>query len=448
MNKVMVVDDEKKIRRVFCEILDSNGFSPISASNGEEAIDLFQKDKPDAVLLDLKMPGKDGIEILGEMKLIEPKTPVIVMTAYGDVPTAVEAIKIGAYDFLLKPVNYDSLIVVLKMAIEKFGPDKELQSLNFGIDASLERLMGKSDAIKKVIEQIYQVAWSDLSVIIQGETGTGKSFFARVIHDLSERGQGPFVKMDMGTIPETLVESELFGYEKGAFTGADKKKKGYFELAHGGAILIDEVQNASPHVQSRLLMIAEEKRVYPVGSTGPVDIDVRIMAATNTDIRQAVREKKFREDLYFRLGEFMIVVPPLRDRLEDIPFLAAKFCVEAASEMKKEKVELSMDCIKRLKGYSWPGNVRELKNVIKRAVLVTEDDIIQPESLVFLTDDNDEAGPQEFSPGLNSNLNLSDMEKMTIKQALEVTNGNKTKAAAMLKISYATLFRKIKQHGF
>lgn len=261
MNKILIVDDDKVIRLSLSEVLKNNNFLPVDVSSGVQALEAFEKERPDVVLLDLKMPDMDGIEVMQEMKKIDADVPVILVTAHGDIETAVEAIKLGAYDFIVKPPKFDRLILTLKRAIEKIELKRKAENLNFAFEASLEWLLGNSNIIKKVIKQIYQVAWSDFSLIIQGETGTGKTTIASAIHNLSKRAKGPFIHVDMGTMPETLVESELFGYEKGAFTGADKKKKGFFEIAHGGTILIDEVQNASLHIQGKLLRVVEEKNI-------------------------------------------------------------------------------------------------------------------------------------------------------------------------------------------
>lgn len=370
MNKVLIVDDDKIIRLSLKEILEDNGFSSMEALSGRQAIELFKKEPPDAVLLDLKMPVMDGIETMQELRKIDPDVPVILITAHGDIETAVEAIKLGAYDFIVKPPKFDRLIFTLKKAIEKLELKQKVKDLNHAFETSLEWLLGGSDIIKKIIKQIHLVARSDFSIIIQGETGTGKTTIARVIHDLSKRAKGPFVHVDLGTIPETLVESELFGYEKGAFTGAEEKKKGFFECANGGTILIDEVQNISPHIQGKLLRAVEGKKIFPLGSSGATDIDIRVIAATNIDIKEAVKEKKFREDLFFRLGEFMITLPPLRERADDILFFAQRFLREAAGEMNKQIYGIADDVLERLVRYPWPGNVRELKNVIRKAVLL------------------------------------------------------------------------------
>ncbi len=448
MNKVLIVDDEKAIRFVLSEFLKDNDFLTIEASNGKEAIEVIKKQMPDAVLLDMKMGDMDGITTMKELKKINPDIPIIMITAFGDIPTAVDAIKLGAYDFLAKPPDFDRLILTLKRAIERYQLEKDVKRLNTGVDSSLEWLLGKSKVIKDVIKQIRQVAWSDFSVIIQGETGTGKSFIANIIHNMSKRADGPFIIVDMGVIPETLIESELFGHEKGAFTGADKKKKGLFEIANKGTILIDELQNISPYVQSKLLRVVEEKRLYSLGSTQPTEIDVRIIGATNTDIKKAVKDGKFREDLFFRLGEFMITIPPLRERKEDIPFLAQKFYRDTCEELSKPIKEISDDVYNVLMGYSWPGNIRELKNVIRRAVLLSDDGYIKTEHINFITIDTNDKSEVFESPFKEQHaLTLKDAEKIIIKQVLDLTGGNKSKAASILQIDYKTLLKKIKEYN-
>ncbi len=446
MYKILLADDDRKIRKVLAEILKSKGFCPVEAAGGREALELVLKEKIDLLLLDLKMPGMDGIETLQEMKNIDPDLPVIIVTAHGDVPTAVEAIKLGANDFILKPPDFDRLLIIVNQALEKRELERKVSRLSAEMEESLEWLLGKSPLIKKVIEQIRQVAWSDFSIIIQGETGSGKSHIANLIHNLSARKHGPFITVDMGAIPETLVESELFGYEKGAFTGAEKKKRGLFELANKGTLLIDEVQNMSANEQSKLLRVVEEKKVYPLGGTAAVEINARIIAATNTDIRQAVAGKKFREDLFFRLGEFMITIPPLRERTEDIPFLAQRFCNEAATDLKKQIREISEEAETLLRRYAWPGNIRELKNVIRRAVLLASDSVIRPEGIEFLLT-ADQAAPAQQAVNDQSGPSLVEIEKQAIFQTLTSTGGNKKKAAAILKIDYSTLMRKIKQYN-
>ena len=369
---------------------------------------------------------------------IDPTVPAIMVTAHRDVSAAVEAMKVGAYDFVVKPPNYERLILTIRRAVEK-------AQLERTVATSFETLFGKSKAMKTIVQQVRQVAPSDFSIILQGETGTGKSFIARTIHEFSKRADGPFVKVDMGAIPENLVESELFGHEKGAFTGAEKRKKGFFEVSHRGTILIDELQNATPYVQSRLLRVAEEKRLYPLGDTNPVEVDTRIVSASNADLAQAMKEKKIREDLYYRLAEFTIILPPLRERVRDIPFLAQKFFREASEELSKSMGEITDGAMELLTGYSWPGNIRELKNAIRRAVLLCPGDTVRPEHIGFT------AAPGREESGVLSSFRLrevlTDAEKNAIRQALSFTKGNRTKAAHVLEISHSSLLRKMGEHN-
>ncbi|MGD0886255.1 MAG: sigma-54 dependent transcriptional regulator [Thermodesulfovibrionales bacterium] len=449
MKKILIVDDDNELRLSLGEILINNGFSPALASSGRLAINLFTQERPDAVLLDLNMPDMNGIETMGELKRIDPDIPIVFITGFGDIPTAVETIKQGAYDFIVKPPKYDRLILTLNRAIDKLELEREVKRLSANVETSLEWLLGKSEGMKKVIRQVHGVSWSDFSVIIQGETGTGKSVVAAAIHNLSKRAEKPFVVVDMGAIPETLVESELFGHDKGAFTGAEKKKRGFFEIADGGTLFIDELENMSLYVQSKLLRVVEEKKLIPLGTTTPLDVDVRIIAATNTDLRESVANKKFREDLFFRLGEFIITLPLLKDRAADIPFLARKFIIEASTELNKRIRELSDEVLTLLLRYPWPGNVRELRNVIRRAVLLSDSDVIRPADLDFLIEDREkERGDIPFLPLKElSAIAVKDIEERAITQTLELTKGNKSRAASILQIDYKTLLTKIKEYG-
>ncbi|HAK87739.1 MAG: hypothetical protein A2X55_09460 [Nitrospirae bacterium GWB2_47_37] len=448
MSKILIVDDEEIVRFALSEKLEENGFSVLKAFDGRNAVDVFGREAVDAVLLDLRMPGMNGIETMHELKRLDPDVPIIIVTAYGDIPTAVQAIKLGAYDFIEKPPPISKLIVTLQRATEKLELERKVKRLDTTFETSLELLMGRSKVMKRVIEQIKQVSWSDMSVMLQGETGTGKSFIANTIHNLSKRAGKEFVRVDIGVIPESLVESELFGHEKGAFTGADRKKKGYFEFAHGGTIFIDELQNMSPIVQTKLLSVVEEKKAYPLGSVKPLDIDARIITATNKDMKESVAENKFREDLFFRLGEFIITLPPLRERSDDIPFLSRKFMIEAETEMNKQIKEMDDNALDYLTRYNWPGNIRELRNVIRRAVLLTEDGVIRNTHIELLIEESDEKKETlSVSSLFPLKAAVTDTEKRALRHALRVTNGNKKKAASLLNIDYKTLLSKIKEYG-
>jgi DNA-binding NtrC family response regulator len=449
---VLIIDDEKAVRSSLRRLFAVNNIAA-AESTGTEALDQIEKERPSVVLLDIKMPDIDGLELLPCIKSKFPCLPVIMLTGYGDIPTAVRATKLGAYDFLLKPADEGLLLRTVDRAHERFGLENEKRrlegeviKLNSVVDMSLEWQLGRSEAMKTVMEQIYKVAWSDFSVIIEGETGTGKSLIANIIHNMSKGIEKPFVRVDVGALPESLIESELFGHEKGAFTGANRKKKGYFETADGGTLFIDELENISPLMQSKLLGVVESRKLFPVGSAVPVDVNVRIIAATNNDIKRCVDRKEFREDLYFRLGEFIIDVPPLRERAEDIAFFAERFFREVSEEIKKPLHEISEEAHQALKGYSWPGNVRELKNVIRRAALLSSDGVIRPENLNIAYCDIKE--PSEIMPLKDiSAMVLRDAESKAIRQALKQTSGNKTKAAKLLKIDYTTLFAKLKEYN-
>jgi DNA-binding NtrC family response regulator len=448
MNRILIVDDERAVRFALSEILKKSGFETSEASSGREAIELVAADTTDIVLLDVAMPGLNGIETLERLRKINAGIPIIIITGHGDIATAVQAIKLGAYDFLTKPPQVDRLIVTIKRALERRELQQSVEQLNQSVEASLEWTFGKSPSMVGVIQQIRQVAWSNFSVIIQGETGTGKSVAAQAIHNLSQRSQQPFHVVDIGVIPETLVESELFGHEKGAFTGADRKKQGFFETANGGTILLDELENMPLAVQGKLLRAVEERKIYSVGNTKPLAIDLRIIAATNRDLKTLVREKKFREDLFYRLSEFIINLPPLRERVVDIPFFASKFLVEAAIELNKKTSELDKETIDLLVQYPWPGNVRELKNVIRRAALLSEDGVVRPAHLEFLIEDKwDDRNQLPLLPLKEvAAIATRDAEKRVIERALALTKGNKSKAASMLEVDYKTLLTKIKEY--
>ena len=450
MKKILVIDDDKMIRQALSDALADGGFSPVSAFNWREAIDLVRQDNFHAVLIDLVMPEKGGIDTMLELKKIKPDLPMIIVTGQGDIATAVEAIRLGAYDYITKPPDYQRLFLTLGKAIEHFDALNRISTLNTAVEIAVEGFYGTEKVMQEIIGKISKVAQSDFSVIIEGETGTGKTTIARTIHRLSKRSGGPFVVVDMGTIPETLVEGELFGHEKGAFTGADKRKSGYFEAAQGGTILIDELQNMSTYVQAKLLRVVEERKLCALGSTAPLDLDVRIICATNTDLKKEVFEKRFREDLYFRLCEFNITLPPLRERPDDILFLANKFQKEACAELNKTGCKMSLDVAAVLKEYRWPGNVRELKNVVRRTVLLSSHDVIRPEDIQFLFMDKEEdvkLKACQIPLKELSTLAVRDVERKAIKKALDITGGNKTKAAGLLQIDYKTLLTKIKEYG-
>jgi two-component system, NtrC family, response regulator AtoC len=444
MNKVLIADDDCDLRGIVRDVLQEEGFLTLEAADGRSAVEVFKAEGPDAALVDLKMPDMDGIETMREMKKIDEGVPVIILTGYGDVRRAVEAIKGGAYDFAEKPPDFKKLVITLRRATERRELELQVNRTTAALELSLERQFGKSQAMKQVIAQLKRIAPTDFSVIIQGETGTGKSFVAESIHNLSKRSDKPFVCVDIGLIPDLLVESELFGYKKGAFTGADRDKKGYFETADHGTMFIDELENMSTHVQGKLLSFIERKTIYPLGCTTPIEMHLRLIAATNKDIWTRVKKQEFREDLFYRLGEFILTLPPLRERLEDIPFFAGKFLFEAATEMSKQIREIDDAALVKLKTHPWPGNLRELKNVMRRAVLLAEEDVIRESVIKFPADGL--SGDSHSSSCLSLKESVKDLEKKLIRQAMEASAGNKTRAAEMLGISYKNLFDKLKEY--
>jgi DNA-binding NtrC family response regulator len=453
--RVLVIDDEPAVRALLRDLLDTHGIEPIVAASGGAALATFRRQQPQVVLLDLRMPGVGGMQVLADLKAIDARVSVIILTAHGDIPRAVEAMRLGAYDFLTKPSPNEVILSCVQRALERsrlFAEVRELRD-RVGRGPSLEAQMGPGAAVQRIVEQVEQVAESDLTVLIYGETGTGKELVARAIHDRSSRRGRPFIALDCGAIPDTLVESELFGYERGAFTGAERRKEGYFQLAEGGAIFLDEVGNLPLAAQAKLLRALPEREIRPVGGRDAIPVDVRVIAATNAPLEGTARAGRFRQDLYYRLAEFTIALVPLRERAEDIPHLARRFADEAAMEFRRPVHEMSESAIALLAAYPWPGNARELRNVIRQAVL-RSDGAILPEHLALETTNGPSAAAVSTEP-LDSALTLHDLarlaardaEQRAIRQAIRASGGNKTRAARALGIDYTTLHRRMRQYG-
>jgi len=445
MHTILVVDDEAKIRKNVCEILTLNGFRAVEADGGEASVELFLRDRPSTVLLDLSMPGMDGVETMRRLHEIDPVIPIIIMTGQADIPTAVNSIKQGAYDFLTKPLNFGHLMLTLGHAVERSALERTYRELDSTVNTTLEASLGPGEAMKKLIKQLRRIIASDFSVLIQGETGTGKTFLANLIHTMSRRAAKPFGKVSIGRLQYTVVESELFGYEKGAFTGADRTRKGYFEMAEGGTLLIDDLDNISPLVQGKLLSVVEDKRIFRVGSSEPITLNIRLIGATNADLLKYVAEKKFREDLFFRLSEVTLQIPPLRDRKDDVEFFSRKFLMEAFTELEVPARPLADKEIELLQQCPWPGNLRQLRNAMKRVALLAHDEEIGPidvESLVSGATVRTDASPVDEPPIVT----IKDAEKMAIRNALALTKGQKLKAASLLQIDYKTLVKKMKDY--
>lgn len=453
--KVLVVDDDKEICSLLKDFLSGKGFEVSCADNGKIALESVAKWAPDAVLLDIKMPVMDGFSALSQIKSRDTDMPVIMLTGYGDVKSAVRAMKLGAYYFLSKPLEIEDLLFVLKRAVEKKSLINEIKELKQRLEGkSIFEQMGSSKHVEELQHQIERVAKTDYAITIQGETGTGKEIVARAIHRLSLRRDKPFIAIDCAAIPDTLMESELFGYERGAFTGADRSKEGHFESASGGTLFLDEVTNLSLNNQKKLLRVLQERKVRPLGAKEDVEVDVRIISATNVPLESRVERNEFRRDLYYRLNEFTINVPALRYRKEDIISLAKRFLGETCQDLGKEVPAISEDAFKFLMDYHYPGNVRELRNIVRQATLLC-DNMIRPKDLPI-------SDKKAFSPpplfDIDKDLqdgqsmrevmkkNIQEVERRVIAKALEMAEGNKSKAARMLKVDYKTLFYKAKQY--
>ena len=459
--KILVVDDLANVRSVLSRVLGREGYAVLEAADGESALEVVRQQEPDAVLLDMKMPGMDGMEALERMLALDPDLPIIMITAYSDVQSAVEAMRLGAYYYLAKPSQNRDIVAIVNRAAEKRRLTKELHALRLRLrnELSLPELMGNSAPMEKICEQISRVAKTNFTVVIYGETGVGKELVAREIHQQSDRRHKPFVPIDCGSIHENLIESELFGHEKGAFTGAENLKPGSFELATGGTLLLDEIENLPLNMQVKLLRALQERQIRRVGGTEPIDVDIRVIATSNLRLEDRVKESKFRRDLYFRLSEFVIEVPPLRERTEDIIFLTKRFIDLTSAELHKPVHGISRPALDRLLTHEWPGNVRELRNVIRRAVLLC-DGSLEPSHLEITSAPGlaraEAARPAETAPpALEPGRSLTELvkakaqniEKHLIEEALRATGGNKSKAAKLLQVDYKTLHTKAKKYG-
>jgi DNA-binding NtrC family response regulator len=456
MDRILIVDDEKDMRWLLSSFLKEDGYTIYEAEDCGDALSFLKKNSPpDLILLDLKMPGEmDGIDLLKEIKTTRPEIQTIILTGHGNIGSAVEAIKLGAYDYLSKPFENERLRLTIQRALENRKLTQEILQLKNELEKEfdLESIMGASPEIKKIVDRVNKVAGTQFTVLIEGETGTGKEIVANAIHRASLRGGGPFVAVDCGAIPDTLIESELLGYERGAFTGADREKKGQFELADNGTIFLDEIGNLPYLIQNKLLRMIQERKIQKLGGKRAIPVDVRIIVASNIPLLKLVEEKKFRSDLYYRLNEFKIELPPLMKRKGDIPFLAKQFIEEGNLELKKNVSGLQKDSLTMLINYSWPGNVRELRNVIKRAVLLAGE-MIEPSHLIFdstpcppLPSLLEEATVEAIALKQVAKKAIYLAEKNAIGQALARCGGNKSKVSKMLKIDYKTLLSKIKEY--
>jgi DNA-binding NtrC family response regulator len=447
---ILIIEDKSAMQQMLSATLSADGYEVEVASDGREGISRAREKRYDLILTDLKLPGLDGLQVLSEVKQNDPEAPVIVMTAYATVENAVQAIKMGAFDFLTKPFDTDRLSIIIKRALEnrRLVAENILLREELAQSIGITEIIGKSDKMVQASELVQKVAPSDTTVLLQGESGTGKELFARAIHHLSPRKNGPYVTINCAAIPRELLENELFGSEKGAFTSSTSRKMGKFEIAEQGTIFLDEVGDLDVSLQAKLLRVLQEKRFERLGGNKTINVNVRVIAATNMDLRDAIVKKTFREDLFYRLSVFPITIPPLRERHEDVPALAEYFVQRFAAEMKKKPVKLSKEALTLFSKYHWPGNVRELENTIERAIILCDGRTINPEHLAIRLPSITEIRVREGA-GLKevAAMAQAEAEKSLIKRILTQTNGNKRKTAEILKIDYTTLFEKLKKYG-
>lgn len=443
--EILLIDDEEALRNAAEKILQREGYRISSCPNAKEGLDKFASEGADLLITDLKLPDHDGIEVLRRAKELRPTVEVIVITGHGTVETAVEAMRLGAYDFIEKPLDPPLLLKAVAKAVDRHRLASENRQLREQLErqSGVEALVGNTPAMQQVKQLVRKMASIDVSVLIRGESGTGKEIVADLIHQLSERKERSIVKISCAAIPENLLESELFGYERGAFTGAVSSKPGKFELAHGGTLFLDEIAEMSPQLQAKLLRVLQDGRFQRVGGTKDIQVDVRILSATHVDIGKAIKDGKFREDLYYRLNVMTITLPALRQRREDIPLLANHFLGKHATRMHKEVRTIAPSAMEELIAYPWPGNVRELENVVQRAIAMASDDTVTGFHLAP-TVEGEAVPANPMGPSITIPLGtpLSEIEERVIHETLRLCDGVKEKAAKLLGVSSRTLQRR------
>lgn len=448
MNKILVVDDDASILKVLKMRLEADGFLVTEKKNGKDAISISKKETFDMALLDYKLDGENGIDLMEKLLKINSEMPIIILTAYGTIETAVEAMKRGAHSYLTKPFDDAELILQVNNCLEKSKLSKEVKNLRNMVDKQFgfDNIIGRGGKMKKVLEQVAMAAETDSTVYIEGESGTGKELIAKTLHVSSSRKNGPFVAINCAAIPETLFESELFGYEKGAFTGAAKSKKGYFSLANDGTFFLDEISEMPVSMQVKMLRILQENEFYPLGGNTKIKLNVRLIAASNTNLSEEVSKGTFREDLFYRIHVIPIKLPPLRERKESIPLLAEHFIKEFNAKMQKNIKGITPEGMNKLINYAWPGNVRELKNVIEYSVAMATTEYL-PEDLVLQTQ-NFERNDSEIEKDSLKPLKEAkqDFEKDYLVQLLELTNGNVSQASKLAGKYRADFYDLMKKH--
>jgi DNA-binding NtrC family response regulator len=443
--RILIVDDEPNIRQGLAEALAGQGYEIEQADSGEAALERLGLSSFDLVLVDMVMEGMDGIDLLQEINRLWPQSEVVIITAHGTIETAVKALKEGAYDYLTKPINvkrFRSYVHNILRAQELEEENRRLRE-QLRTQEEYSQLIGRSEKLLTILEMIDQLAPTDVTLLIEGESGTGKELVANAIHQKSGRGQEPFISVNCGALPRELIGSELFGHEKGAFTGASQQKQGRFELAHSGTLFLDEIAEMDLEAQVTLLRILEEGRFRRVGGTREIEVDVRVIAATNKSLQEQVGEKRFREDLFYRLNVVRMSLPPLRERREDVQLLALHFLDTFSVKYHKSDLQFAPEMSARFADYHWPGNIRELKNCIERAVILAKDPII---GLDLLPERLQQESSLSDVSGLSAGLSLAEVEKEMIRQTLEHTGGHRKRTAQMLGISERDLYYKLKKY--
>ncbi len=456
MPRILIVEDDRNTLSGLMEILEEEGYEVRGVESGHKALRTLERERFDILLTDLKMPEIDGMQLYEQTQSLAPEMKTVVMTAYSSVKDAVDAMKRGVYEYLTKPLNLDELFVILKKAVEDQSLRRENEELKDRLQGSyrFESIIGKSASMQQVFKTIFKVAKSQATVLVRGESGTGKELVARAVHYNSPRANGPMVEISCAAFPETLLESELFGYEKGAFTGADSRKKGRFELAHNGTIFLDEIGDVSAGVQTKLLRVLQEKEISRLGSNEPIKVDVRVVTATNRDLEQALASGLFREDLYYRLNVIPIFLPPLRERREDIPLLIDHFIKRYSKLNNKTMIGIAEDALELCEAYDWPGNVRELENAIENAIVLGEGETLLAEHLPVTLSMRKTAmegfaaeSDDDFFPGGSSyREKMEAAEKKILEEAIRQADGNKSEAAKHLGISLRTMRYKIQKY--
>ncbi|WP_298202204.1 sigma-54 dependent transcriptional regulator [Desulfosporosinus sp.] len=445
MRRILIADDEANMRWVLERALSKAGYDVETAEDGQLALDRALAERPDLVLVDLKMPKLDGLSVLRKLKEHYPDLMIVMMTAHGSTASAIEAMKAGAHDYLMKPFDVEELLITISKAFEVEKLREQVDYLKGEVQSNTWQLVGNSEVMQKVQHLVKRVALTPATVLIQGESGTGKELVANAIHTLSPRVEGPFIRVNCAALTETLLESELFGHEKGAFTGAHARKTGRFELADGGTLFLDEIGELSLNVQAKLLRVLQERTFERVGGEKTIKVDVRIIAATNRDLLKETQEGRFREDLYYRLSVFPISIPPLRERQEDIPYLAEHFLKKLRNYGHSKR--LGSGVLNQLMAYSWPGNVRELENVIERMVIISSGTVIGVDGLsAFNTPSTKEKGPCPFVLP-SEGVSLEEIEKSFLQQAMEQTGGNQSQAAKRLGLSRHAFLYRLEKYG-